>query len=61
MAISIRYMDNIDDLIDSLDTKFPDWLGPIDRRLCNALRSKSASTRVLEGHYLDKDISNKLS
>ena len=54
MAISNKYKDTLDDLIDSSDIKssdqpkFPDRLGPIDKGTRNAPKSRSASPSLLE-------------
>ena len=52
VAILNKYKDNFDDLIDSLDTEFLDkpkssnWLGLIDKGICNALKSRCALTNL---------------
>ena len=64
VAISNKYKDTFDDLIDSSNTGFPDqsespnWLKFIDKEIRNAPRSKGTSPSLLEEEkdYLDEDI-----
>lgn len=62
MGIPKKYKDILDDLIDSLDTKSPDWpnspnwLGSIDKESCNALRSRSGLSTLLEKDCLDENV-----
>ena len=63
MAIFNKYKDNLDDPIDSSDTKSQDqpkslnWLRPIDNGICNAPGSRDALSNLLEEGYWDEDIS----
>ncbi len=62
MAISNKYKDILDDLVDSLYIELPnqpDLLNQpelIDKRLHNAPRSKSGSPILLKEDYLDEDV-----
>ena len=64
MAIPNKYKDTLDDLIDSLDTEFPDQpefpdqLGPFDKGTRNAPRSRGASLSLSEKEEdcLDDDV-----
>lgn len=58
MAIFHKYKDTLDDLIDSSDIKFLDWLGQNNQGSCNALRSKSSSMSFSKRDYLNKDVFN---
>lgn len=42
MAIFNKYKDTLDDLIDSVDTEFPNRLKLIDKELHNIFKSKNA-------------------
>lgn len=61
MAICNNYKDTIHDLINNLDTKSPDrldspdWPGPINKGLRNALKSRGGLPTLLEEEPLDKD------
>ena len=61
MAISNRYKDILDDLINSSDVESSDRLGPIDKGSCNLSRSERSLTRLLERDCLDKNILDKSS
>ena len=64
MAISNKYKDTFDDLIDSSDTEFPNLpkspnrLEPIDKGTRNVPRSRDASPSLLEEEEdrLDEDV-----
>ena len=62
MAISNKYKDTLNNLIDSSDTEFPDWPdspdqpGLIDKRSCNAPRSKDNSPTFLEEDRLNENV-----
>ena len=64
VAIPNKYKDTLDDLIDSSDTESPDQpespnrLGPIDKGIHNAPRSKDASPSFSEEEEdcLDEDV-----
>ena len=62
-AISNKYIDTFDELIDSFDTKSsdhsdsPNWPRLIDKGLYNALKSKDGSSTFLKEDCLDEDIS----
>ena len=49
VAISNKYKNIFDDLINSLDAESPDWLGPIDKKSCNIPRFKDSLTEYLKG------------
>lgn len=59
MAIFYRYKNTLDDFIDSSNAKSLDWPRLIDKRLRNASRSEGSLTGLLEGDWLDKDISDR--
>ena len=61
VAISNRYKDTLDDLINSSDSESLDWLGLINKRSCNVSMSESSSADFLEGNCLDKNLSDKSS
>lgn len=54
------YKDTIDDLIDSLDPKSPDWARVIAKRFYSAFMSESSLTDLLKRDCLDKDLLDKL-
>lgn len=56
-AILNRYKNTLDEFIDSLDTKPLDWPELINKGLRNTPKSKSSLMGLLEGNYLDEDIS----
>lgn len=62
VAISNKYKNIFNDLMNCLDTEssdwpdFSDWPGLIDKRLRNALRSIGNLSTLLEKDCLDKDI-----
>ncbi len=68
MAISNKYKDTLDDLIDSSDIEFsdwpnspnrpdsPDWPGLFNKGSRNAPRSRGNSLTLLEEDYLDEDV-----
>ena len=68
MAISNKYKNTLDDLIDSSDIESPDqpesldWLRPLDKGTRNAFRSKGASPSLLkeEENRLDEDVLDTL-
>ncbi len=61
-AISNKYMDTLNDFIDSSDTESSDnpdslnWPGLIDKRSCNALISRGGSPTFLEEDYFNEDV-----
>ena len=63
MIILNKYKNILDDLIDSSDIefpdqpKFPDWPGPIDKKIRIAPRSKDASSSLLEENHLGENVS----
>ena len=63
MAISNKYKDTLNNLIDKLDTESLDqpesldWLGLIDKGIYNAPRSKNTSLHLLEEDRLDENVS----
>ena len=59
VAISNRYKNTLDDLIDRSDVKSPDPPKPMKKRSRNALKSEGSPIRLLEGDCLDKDVSDK--
>ena len=62
VAISNKYKNTFDDLIDSSDIASPDhpdswnWPGLIDKRSRNTPKSKNGSPTFLEKNCLDEDI-----
>lgn len=54
VAIFNRYIDILDDFINSLDLESLSKL--IDKKSCNVFRFKSNSTDFLKKYYLDEDI-----
>ena len=62
MAISNKYNNTLDNLIDSSDTEFPDqleslnWPRLTEKKTRNTPRSKNASPRLLEEDCLDEDV-----
>lgn len=62
MAISNKYKNTLDDFINSLDKKLPDWLRLIDKRLRNACKSKSSSIGLSKGncHINSEDVLDTL-
>lgn len=68
IVISNKYKDILNNLIDSSDTDFPDWLKTpnlpnsldqlefIDIKLYNVLKSKSGLPTLKKKDYLDKDV-----
>lgn len=47
-VIFIKYMNNLNDFVNSLNKKFLNWSKLFDKRLCNMLRSKNSSIGFLE-------------
>lgn len=56
MAIFKKYKDTLDNLIDSSNSKSPDWVISIDERSYNVPKSENSLADLLERDYLDKDI-----
>lgn len=56
MIILNKYKDTLNDLIDSPNPKSLDWIGLIDERFYNALRSESSLAGLSKKDYLDKNI-----
>lgn len=56
MTIFNKYKDILNDLIDSSDPKFLDWLKLIDKKSRNALRSRSGLRDLLKKNCLDKNV-----
>lgn len=52
------YKDTLNDFIDNLDPKSPNWRKLIDGGLRNMYRSASSSMRLLERGCLNKDVLN---
>ena len=61
MAISNRYKNTLDDLIDSSDVQSPNRVGPIDERSCNDPMSERSSADLLEEDYLHENLPDRLS
>lgn len=61
MAIFNRYKDILNNIIDSSDPKSSDRLELIDKGLRNMPKFESSSTGLLEGDYLNKNISDRSS
>ena len=61
-AISNKYKDALNNLIDSSDTEFPNyldspnWLGLIDKESWNTSKSRNSSSTFLEEDCLNEDI-----
>lgn len=56
IAISNKYENILNKLIDNSDAKSLDWPQQIDKRLWNALKSKNNLIELLEKDYLDNNI-----
>lgn len=61
MAICNRYKDTLDHFINNSDIESPNSPGLIDKRSRNTPKSEGSLTGVLEGNYLDKDVSDRSS
>ena len=61
VAISNRYKDTLDDLIDSSDPESPDRAGPIDERSHNAPMFEGSSADCSEGNCLDENLPDRSS
>ena len=63
VAIFNKYKNTLNNLIDSLDTEsldcpdFSNWLGLIDKRSRNTLKSRGSSSTFLEEDCLNEDVS----
>ena len=55
-AISNKYKNTLNDIIDSLDTEFPDLSRLIDKETHNTPNSRNTSLSLLEEDCLNKDI-----
>ena len=61
VAIPNQYKNTLDDFIDNLDLKLPDWAGPIDEKSRNAPMSENSLADFLGKDCLDEDLLDKLS
>lgn len=61
MAISNKYRNTFDNLINTSDMEFLNWPGLNDKGSCNALKFESSSMGLLERDFLDKDVLDRSS
>lgn len=59
VVITNKYKNTLDDLIDNLNTMSSNWARPIDKKSCNASKSKNNLTSLLESNCLNEYIPNK--
>lgn len=60
IAIPNKCKNSLNDLINNLDTDFPNWPKLINKGSRNAFRFESSPRRFLEGDCLNKDVIDKL-